>query len=182
MAETSAWFALRVMPRPEKKVVQALAANGFDAFVPLRNVRRQWSGRRKTVQEPISSGYVHRKFGSNQRFMVPGSIDIAGIDNAWAVGVPGPEIAVLRKLSAAEMDVSPMAYVTPGETATIDRGPLAGLEVCASKTVVWSSSSGASTVSGTRVRSQWSVRLNCFHATAIRCRPLQRLWRRRALR
>ncbi len=129
MEETSAWFALRVAPRHEKKVVQTLAAKGFDAFVPLRTVRHQWSDRTKKVQEPIFSGYVYCRFGSNERSRVLGSF--AGIDNSRVISVPDPEIAALRKLSSAEMDISPRAYVPSGETTMIDRGPLAGFEVYA---------------------------------------------------
>lgn len=52
------WYAVYTRPRWEKKIAKKLEEKGYDAFCPLNRVVRQWSDRKKTVQEPLFKGYV----------------------------------------------------------------------------------------------------------------------------
>ncbi|MEM9053567.1 MAG: UpxY family transcription antiterminator, partial [Bacteroidota bacterium] len=45
-------------PRYEKKVATSLERKGFEVYLPLKKVVRQWSDRRKKVQEPLFKSYV----------------------------------------------------------------------------------------------------------------------------
>lgn len=58
MTLTKSWFAVYTRPRWEKKIAQRLEERGFEAYCPLNRVTRQWSDRKKTVQEPLFKGYV----------------------------------------------------------------------------------------------------------------------------
>ncbi|RYZ53591.1 MAG: UpxY family transcription antiterminator [Sphingobacteriales bacterium] len=52
------WYAVYTLPRWEKKVAQKLQEKGVEVYCPLNRVVRQWSDRKKTVQEPLFKGYV----------------------------------------------------------------------------------------------------------------------------
>jgi transcription antitermination factor NusG len=52
------WYALYTKPRWEKKVHKALEQKGFEAYCPLNKVRRKWSDRMKTIEEPLFKSYV----------------------------------------------------------------------------------------------------------------------------
>ena len=47
------WHALYVRPRSEKKVANELIDMGFEVYLPVITVVRQWSDRRKKVIEPL---------------------------------------------------------------------------------------------------------------------------------
>ena len=52
------WYAVYTKPRWEKKVAAALTTQGITNYCPLNRVVRQWSDRKKTVQEPLFTSYV----------------------------------------------------------------------------------------------------------------------------
>src|ERR1700761_4143175 len=52
------WYAIYTRPRWEKKVVRQLEEKEIEHYCPLVKVERQWSDRRKTILEPLFSGYV----------------------------------------------------------------------------------------------------------------------------
>ena len=45
------WYALYVKSRSEKKVLTQLEEQGFEAFLPLVTHVKQWSDRKKKVEE-----------------------------------------------------------------------------------------------------------------------------------
>lgn len=58
MANAKKWLAVYTKPRCEKKVHQLLTDKGFESYCPLNKVRRKWSDRVKTVEEPLFKSYV----------------------------------------------------------------------------------------------------------------------------
>lgn len=52
------WLVLHTKPRHEKKVAEDLKKMGFEIFLPLQKVIRQWSDRKKKVQEPLFKSYI----------------------------------------------------------------------------------------------------------------------------
>lgn len=60
-APVKKWLAVYTRPRWEKKVNQLLAEKGFESYCPLNKVRRRWSDRIKTVEEPLFKSYVFVK-------------------------------------------------------------------------------------------------------------------------
>ena len=61
------WFALYTKPRWEKKVNQLLADKGVECYCPLNKVKRKWSDRTKTVEEPLFKSYVFVKVTEEER-------------------------------------------------------------------------------------------------------------------
>lgn len=58
MIENKKWFALYTRPRWEKKVAENLTRSKIENYCPINKVVRQWSDRKKIVQEPLFTSYV----------------------------------------------------------------------------------------------------------------------------
>ena len=52
------WFAVYVKSRCEKKVSQQLDDMGIESFLPLITRIKQWSDRKKKVEEPLFRSYI----------------------------------------------------------------------------------------------------------------------------
>ena len=67
---TKKWFALYTKPRWEKKVNLLLTEKGIETYCPLNKVKRQWSDRVKTIDEPLFKSYVFVKVDDTERSKV----------------------------------------------------------------------------------------------------------------
>jgi hypothetical protein len=47
------WLVIYTKPRAEKKVNERLLEEGFETYLPLQKVIRQWSDRKKKVEVPL---------------------------------------------------------------------------------------------------------------------------------
>jgi len=52
------WHAFYTKPRTEKKLAERLRAKGFEVYAPTQIVLKQWSDRKKKVEEPLFRSYV----------------------------------------------------------------------------------------------------------------------------
>jgi transcription antitermination factor NusG len=64
------WYAVYTRPRWEKKVNNLLLQKGIESYCPLNKIRRKWSDRIKTVEEPLFKSYVFVKIGEEERTAV----------------------------------------------------------------------------------------------------------------
>jgi transcription antitermination factor NusG len=64
------WFAIYTRPRWEKKVNGLLLQKGIESYCPLNKVRRKWSDRIKTIEEPLFKSYVFVKIAEEDRSKV----------------------------------------------------------------------------------------------------------------
>jgi transcription antitermination factor NusG len=81
------WYALYTLPRWEKKVARKLDEKGFTVYCPLNRVLRQWSDRKKKIQEPLFKGYVFVQVEEHEKWDVK---SVHGIVNyVYWNGKPG---------------------------------------------------------------------------------------------
>jgi transcription termination/antitermination protein NusG len=52
------WYALYTRPCWEKRVAELLSQQQIENYCPLQKVLRQWSDRKKIIQEPLFKSYV----------------------------------------------------------------------------------------------------------------------------
>ncbi len=52
------WYAVYTKPRWEKKIDASLKKKGIDSWCPLQKVERQWSDRKKVIDDPLFKSYV----------------------------------------------------------------------------------------------------------------------------
>jgi transcription antitermination factor NusG len=55
-------------PRWEKKISTLLDNRGIENYLPLNKVVKQWSDRKKIVQEPLFKGYVFIKIAEKEKW------------------------------------------------------------------------------------------------------------------
>lgn len=58
MSGKNHWYAVYTKPRWEKKVAAILTSRDIENYCPLNKVQRQWSDRKKTIEEPLFKSYV----------------------------------------------------------------------------------------------------------------------------
>ncbi len=93
------WLAIYTRPRWEKKVNQLLAEKGLESYCPLNKVRRKWSDRIKTVEEPLFKSYVFVKVSEEDRAevrMTNGAINFVYWNGKPAV-IKDREIIAIRR-------------------------------------------------------------------------------------
>ena len=71
------WYPVYTHPRAEKKACLALEAKGIRAYLPLRRQQKQWSDRKKWVEEPFIKSYIFVYISDQQQAEVLMSKGIA---------------------------------------------------------------------------------------------------------
>ena len=128
------WHALYVRSRAEKKVLWQLEENGFTAYLPLITQMKQWSDRKKNVEEPLFKSYVF--VYSNEREYIPilnvyGVIKFVTFERK-AVIVPENQILAIKKFvndfeKGEEYKMMNNEELKVGQKVRIINGPMKGL-------------------------------------------------------
>lgn len=122
------WFAIHTKPKSEKKVAESLSKKGYEIYLPLRKVIRQWSDRKKKVQEPLIKSYVFINCEIQNREMallIPGVVRFLFWDGKPAE-VRNSEIEAMRQF-LGELDYMPddkWELLKTGEVVSISDGIL----------------------------------------------------------
>ncbi|MBX9732494.1 MAG: UpxY family transcription antiterminator [Chitinophagaceae bacterium] len=64
------WYALYTKPRWEKKIDTVLLRKGIESWCPLQKVERQWSDRKKIIEDPLFKSYVFVRIDDTERVKV----------------------------------------------------------------------------------------------------------------
>ncbi|NML19619.1 UpxY family transcription antiterminator [Pseudoflavitalea sp. G-6-1-2] len=125
-ATSGKWYAVYTKARWEKKVHQILTEKGIESYCPLNKVRRKWSDRYKTVEEPLFKSYVFVRISSAQQSNVrltPGVTNFVYWLGKPAV-IRNKEIeAIKRFLNEHENVLIEPAQVKVGQQIVIQSGP-----------------------------------------------------------
>jgi len=119
------WLAVYTRPRWEKKVNQLFIEKGLESYCPLNKVRRKWSDRMKTVEEPLFKSYVFVKVSEEDRAavrMTTGAINFVYWNGKPAV-IKEKEISAIKRFldeyeyveaRPAELKVNQRVRITNG--------------------------------------------------------------------
>lgn len=128
------WHALYVRSRSEKKVLSQLEDMGLQAYLPLITVVKQWSDRRKKVEEPLFKSYVF--VYSNDKQYIP-ILNVYGVVKfvcfeKEAVVVPENQILAIKKFvrdyeNGEEYKMHNDEDLKVGQMVRIINGPMKGL-------------------------------------------------------
>lgn len=131
---TRHWFALYVRPRFEKKVLSQLEEQGIEAYLPLVTSVKQWSDRRKKVEEPLFKSYVFVRSNTKEHLTV---LNVYGVIKyvtfeRKAVVVPDNQILAIKKFvedfeHGDEYKMRNNEDLKVGQTVRIINGPMKGL-------------------------------------------------------
>lgn len=127
------WHALYVKSRTEKKVAARLEEIGIEVYLPLVMTIRQWSDRRKRIEEPLFKSYVfvHSYDKSHYNILnIEGVMYFVSFEHK-AVIVPDNQILAIKdfiqnyddnKKALEESDLQ------EGQMVRLISGPMTGLE------------------------------------------------------
>jgi transcriptional antiterminator RfaH len=124
------WFALYTLPRAEKKAYAELVKKGITAYLPLMRTLRQWSDRKKWIDEPLFRSYIFVHIPESLYFDV---LNTSGIVRyitfeGKAVPIPPQQIeAVKFFLSTEDPLPEDIEKYSPGQPVEVIKGPLKGL-------------------------------------------------------
>ena len=130
-APTYYWYALYTKSRQEKKVYTEMLKRGLVAYLPLETKIKQWSDRKKKVEEPMIRSYVFVKTSEKEYYDI---LNITGIVHyvtfeGKAASIPEWQIEAMRKMNDYH---APHTYsgekFMKGEKVIIEAGPLKGYE------------------------------------------------------
>ena len=98
MNQKKYWTAFYTKPKNERKVAERLASIGIELYVPLKTTIKQWSDRKKKVQEPLFRSYVFAEVDEKIRLAILQDSGVIG-SVMWLkkpVSIPEDEIQAIR--------------------------------------------------------------------------------------
>lgn len=126
------WYAIYVRSRSEKKVLTQLEDIGVEAFLPLITRIKQWSDRKKKVEEPLFKSYVFVHSTARQHIpilQVYGVLKFVTFEHQ-AVVVPDNQILAIKRylddFDEKEREIT-NAELQAGDLVRITNGPMQGL-------------------------------------------------------
>ncbi len=127
------WYAIYVKSRHEKKVAGLLEEKGIEAYVPLKKTLKQWSDRKKWVEEPVITCYVFINIEGSQRESVLQTKSVVGYvrNNSKDARVSDQEIEIMKSiLGEPELEVNlETDKICIGQLCEVTAGPLIGKKV-----------------------------------------------------
>jgi transcriptional antiterminator RfaH len=127
---TYKWYPVYTYPRAEKKACQALTNKGLESYLPLSRQLKQWSDRKKWVEEPFIKSYLFVRIREHEQAEVLMTKGIARFIyfSGKIASMPDRQIDDLKLLMASpyELEITE-DDLQPGEKIMIKAGPLKGL-------------------------------------------------------
>ena len=124
------WYPVYTNPRAEKKALTLLTQKGIECYLPLYRQQKQWSDRKKWVDEPLIKSYVFVRISASQvsEVLMTNGVCRFLYFSGKIASMPDKQIEQLKLLLAteAELEISEHQF-TKGEMVKIVAGPLQGL-------------------------------------------------------
>lgn len=126
------WYVLYTKPRNEKKLATLLANKGIEVYCPLREVVKQWSDRKKKVQQPVFSSYIFVELDNYKKESVEVLCTPGAVRFLWMNGKPGIvrdfEIEAIQDFLEDYKGAEIRLVVSEGESIVVNEGPLKDAE------------------------------------------------------
>jgi transcription elongation factor/antiterminator RfaH len=124
------WYAVQCWLRKESMIAAQLEGQGFECFLPKYKSLREWSDRKKEVEQPLFPGYLFCRFDYTQRrpvVVTPGVLQVVGCGRT-PTPIEEREIEAIQIAVASGVPGQPWPYLEVGEKVRIHTGKLSGLE------------------------------------------------------
>lgn len=124
------WYAFYTKSRHEKKVKDLLERRGYEVFLPMQKVMRQWSDRKKKVEVPLFNSYI---FVNTYEHQIPEVLQIPGI--SWSIRhndkpamLHPKEYDLINRFLATGLTIEVMGadHIDAGDKVKVMDGPLKG--------------------------------------------------------
>ncbi|MEQ8361369.1 MAG: UpxY family transcription antiterminator [Cyclobacteriaceae bacterium] len=124
------WYAFYTKSRHEKKVSYLLLRKGYEVFLPMQKVMRQWSDRKKKVEVPLFNSYI---FVNTYVHLIQEVLQIPGI--SWSIRhndkpamLHPKEYDLINRFLATGLTIEVMSadLIETGDKVKVMDGPLKG--------------------------------------------------------
>ena len=130
LSTDKAWYALYTRSRTEKQAQKMLLRAGIDAYLPLIKTLKQWSDRKKWVEEPLFRSYLFVHIKASEYYDVlniPGAVRYITFEGK-AVPIPPQQIEAIRQFIATGHELPDVELdLKHGITVNIIAGPMKGI-------------------------------------------------------
>ena len=126
------WYAVYVKSRYEKKTSKLLADKHIEVYLPLLNRLKQWSDRKKMVEEPLFKSYIFVRSDLKNYYDIlntPGIVRFIGFEGK-PVPVPDNQIVAVRQFVGEyddSTDLDEFQNLQEGQLVEIVYGEMKGL-------------------------------------------------------
>ena len=124
------WYAVYTKPRNEKKAYELLVESGVDAYLPLVKTLKQWSDRRKWVEEPLFKSYLFVNIDKKEYYKVLNTDGVVRFITfeGKAVPIPPNQIEAIKQfISDGEELPDNIQEFEVGDEVEVIRGAMTGL-------------------------------------------------------
>lgn len=127
------WYAVYTKSRSEKKAKKLLDDIEIECYLPLEKRLKQWSDRKKWIEEPLIRSYIFVKIADDREYLNVLQTDhivcFVTFEGKAAV-IPEKQIEGIKLLLASEKDLEVVTNkdLEPGMDIFVHAGPLKGLE------------------------------------------------------
>ncbi|WP_443938135.1 UpxY family transcription antiterminator [Pedobacter sp. MW01-1-1] len=130
MESTYKWYPVYTRSRAEKKAFEGLQNKQITAYLPLKKTLKQWSDRKKLIEEPLIKSYLFVYMSAKEHAEVLMTNGIARFVyfSGKIASIPEKQIEDLKLLLATEADLEIFEHdIKPGEKVLIKAGPFKGI-------------------------------------------------------
>jgi len=131
VAKVKTWHVIYTKSKWEKKVDGLLTKNGFESWCPVQKRERQWSDRKKIIEEPLFRSYVFIKANKEDYTKILSTIGV--VNFLYFLKKPAVirdnEIEAIRKYLGqfnANIQVVDMANIPASTKVSINQGLFMG--------------------------------------------------------
>ncbi|KIA95094.1 antitermination protein NusG [Pedobacter kyungheensis] len=124
------WYPVYTHSRAEKKAYEELNRKAILAYLPLKKTVKQWSDRKKIVEEPLIKSYLFAYISAKEYAEVLMTNGIARFIyfSGKIASIPDQQINDLKLLLATDADLEVIDYdIKAGERVLIKAGPFKGM-------------------------------------------------------
>ena len=125
------WLAIYTKPRSEKKAFVQLAEAGYETYLPLIKTLKQWSDRKKWVEEPLFRSYVFVRVSEKEYYdalnATPHTVRYVTFEGK-AVPIPPAQIEAMKNyIALGDYNEHAPGDLEPGQEVEVLAGAMKGL-------------------------------------------------------
>jgi transcriptional antiterminator RfaH len=124
------WYPVYTRSRAEKKASDELNRKGIATYLPLKKTVKQWSDRKKIIEEPLIKSYLFVYISAKEyaEVLMTNGITRFIYFSSQIASIPEQQIHDLKLLLATDADLELINYdIKPGERVLIKAGPFKGV-------------------------------------------------------
>lgn len=129
MGKERHWYAIYTAPKAEKKISTRLLQQGIDHYLPTQKILKQWSDRKKWVEEPLFRSYLFVHIDESLYYQVLNTHGVVKFVSfgGKAATIPSFQIETIRRLLMESTNIEiTQEELEVGTPIEVIAGPLMG--------------------------------------------------------